>query len=681
MPAMDRIRSCKALPYYMPGPYYLPSSPKPSALAPPFSANGVSIPPFVDSADFEDSHNYCYGYGSCLKPLGESYSEPFSKRLCGFSQGYSGFQSMDPLSSQFARDTSPDWLSLDNLNTKPREIDNPCQSPRVWNQILEFNIRNQGHVEGPEGDGAYFLSKINEAWNNIDECNPAVYPPCWNGAPAAHYPVFGAYEPLHPELIDKIEEFLIASYLEGPKDFHVELATYGGESCEISTKNKVQNEIGSQEKGSTGLVTKFPVSNSVSQECNSYGAVNDGRSGVGKQVIEENQFMSRNQNSLCRCRCVGFNVSECLECSLSQEAANGLSSPPFMAGAPEKAPARAPAPKLDIELLVQAMHNMSELLLDQCSTDEFQLNEQDHSMLENVIGNLRACTLIKDAEQIIPAQKHLFPELGTGNLGGQSPQLQQNSRVKEPHISKAMKSVFSENFREEEKSAWHTMPYGIMVDVEADELCSLINGAPFNQMMEVEKYSSKQGDNALLKGVQSKTQSDFKFSPDQNSAEEVNSSHSAEHTSAMHAAANLPEPCGLELSANPNEPIASENEGKGTQMADDYAVFGTNKEAEQDEGNEEDVSNSGDVRALDMAFEGTDDSLNAEAQDNTDADVEESDFDSSETLDSSADADDEESDLDSEDNEEMQPSYGPRFGVEHVPSDDSSSDWELVMKD
>ncbi|KAI9089713.1 hypothetical protein K1719_029006 [Acacia pycnantha] len=86
---------------------------------------------------------FIFRYASCLKPLGESYSEPFSKRLCGFSQGYSSFQSMDPLSSQLTRDTSPDWLSLDNLNTKPREIDNPCQSPRVWNQILEFNIRCQ----------------------------------------------------------------------------------------------------------------------------------------------------------------------------------------------------------------------------------------------------------------------------------------------------------------------------------------------------------------------------------------------------------------------------------------------------------------------------------------------------------------------------------------------------------
>ncbi|KAK4273824.1 hypothetical protein QN277_017145 [Acacia crassicarpa] len=674
---MDGIRSCKALPYYMPAPYYLPSSPKPSALAPAFSANSVSIPPFVNSADFEDSNYSRYGYGSFLKPFGESYTDPFSKLLCGFSQGYSGFQSMDPLSSQLTRDTSPDWLSLDNLNTKPRKIENPCQSPRLWNQILEFNISNQGHVEGPDGDGAYFLSKINEAWKNIDECNPAVYPPCCNGAPAAHYPVFGAYEPFHPELIDKIEEFLIASYLEGPKDFHVELAKYSEESCEISTKNKAQNEIGSQEKGFTGLATKFPVSNSVSQECNSYGIVNDGRSGGGKQVIEDNQFMSWNQNSLCCCRYVGVNVSGCLECSLSQEAANGLSSPPFMAGAPEKAPARAPAPKLDIQLLVQAIHYMSELLLDQCSTDEIELNEQDCNMLENVIGKLRACTLIKDGEQI-PAQKRLFPELGTVNLGGQSPQLQQNSRVKEPHISKAMKSVFSEYFREEEKSASHAMPYGIMVDVEADELCSLIYGAPFNQMMEVEKYSSKQGENALLKGVQSKTEADFKLSPDQNSAEEVNSSHSAEHTSAMHAAANLPEPCGLELSATPNEPIASENEGKDTQRADDYAVFGINKEAEQDEANEEDVSNSGDYRGSDMAFEGTDDSLNAEVQDNSDADVEEYDFDSTETLESSADADDEESDLDSEDNEEMQPSYGPWFGVEHVSSDDSSSDWEVV---
>ncbi|XP_028790709.1 uncharacterized protein LOC114746645 [Neltuma alba] len=174
---------------------------------------------------------------------------------------------------------------------------------------------------------------IDNFLNAADECNPAV--------------LFKNHDALHPELIDKIEECL-----EGPKDFHVEIAKYGRESCEISNINKMRNEISSQEKGLTGLATKLSVSNSVSQECNSDVVVDDGRSDVGKQV-EEKKFMSQNQNSFCHCKDVGFNVSECLECNSSQEAENVSSSPSFIAAAPEKASAKVPAPKIDIQMLIK----------------------------------------------------------------------------------------------------------------------------------------------------------------------------------------------------------------------------------------------------------------------------------------------------------------------------------------
>ncbi|XP_054789124.1 uncharacterized protein LOC129294688 [Prosopis cineraria] len=753
----DGIWSCKGWPYYS------PSSSKISAFAPPFSADGVSVSS-ADSAEFEeasDSNYSPYGNDSFSKLLRKLDSAPFNKPS---SNGYSGFQFMDPPSSQLPRLSSTVFLSrfppldgpsLNHYITKSREIKHPCQSPSSCNQFFDFN---KGSVKRSDDGGALrcgSFSKRKEASpmpitegpvfsnsgrflhldlepkssNNamLSNCNIPMFKARFRipNPPAANFS-----RALHPELMDKIDECL-ASALEGPKDFNVEIANNVNVSCEISNKNQVENEVGSREKGLGGHVTKFSLSNFASQEFNS-DVGNDGPSYAGNQFIEEKKFMSQNLNSLCRCTDVGFDMSECLKCSSSREAENGTPSPSFIVGEPEKT--SAPAPKIDIQMLVKMMHNMSELLLGHCLTGEFQLNGRDRSILDIVISNLRTCALKN------PEQRRLFPELDSGNPAGESSQLQQNAPVEEPCISKvgpepanaeqgkergsisdsslisgdstemkradnnmtkAMKTILSENFHDEDEPVSRSLLYkNLWLEAEA-ELCSIIYRARFNRMIAVEKYSSKHG----VKGEESITEADYKLSPDQNSANDVNSYDSAELISALDVT-NSTEPADLKLTPGPNEPIASQHEVDGSQNVDsfiqDSTAFGTNKANRpfMNTADQEDLSNSVDYRAREvapiLAFDGTGspktqnhdgagfagngtgfasespslkDGANPETLNGPDADVNQSIL--------------EEFDLDLEDNQEIHPSCYHRSANELVTeySHDSSSDWELVSNE
>ncbi|KAI3732271.1 hypothetical protein L1987_63475 [Smallanthus sonchifolius] len=70
---------------------------------------------------------------------------------------------------------------------------------------------------------------------------------------------------------------------------------------------------------------------------------------------------------------------------------------------------------LDVNMVVKALNNLSELLLRQYSKDESGLKEQDHKALDHVIANLNMCMSRKN-QQVDPAQKCSSPQQITSNV-------------------------------------------------------------------------------------------------------------------------------------------------------------------------------------------------------------------------------------------------------------------------
>uniref|UniRef100_A0A2N9FJI1 Uncharacterized protein n=1 Tax=Fagus sylvatica TaxID=28930 RepID=A0A2N9FJI1_FAGSY len=69
-------------------------------------------------------------------------------------------------------------------------------------------------------------------------------------------------------------------------------------------------------------------------------------------------------------------------------------------------------PKIDVPMLVNTIHNLSDLLLFHSSNGSFELKEGDREALKDVILNLHRC-LSKYSEQKIPTPESLFPQQGT----------------------------------------------------------------------------------------------------------------------------------------------------------------------------------------------------------------------------------------------------------------------------
>ena len=94
---------------------------------------------------------------------------------------------------------------------------------------------------------------------------------------------------------------------------------------------------------------------------------------------------------------------------------DALSSPASVEDASAKLPKLLKAdstPKIDVPMLVNTIHNLSDLLLFHSSNGSFELKEGDREALKDVILNLHQC-LSKDSEQKFPTPESLFPQQGT----------------------------------------------------------------------------------------------------------------------------------------------------------------------------------------------------------------------------------------------------------------------------
>ncbi|XP_054797414.1 uncharacterized protein LOC129302500 [Prosopis cineraria] len=506
-----------------------------------------------------------------------------------------------------------------------------------------------------------------KSFDSVDKCNPAEDSPCWKGAPATHFHSFDGSEALYPGHVKFNNEENFSLNFQGPQNFRLDASNMTEISCENSKNNQTDKETDYLEKGLAGSSRKFSLTNFSSEENNLGGAASagcfeskpiydyglqylDDNSEIAENYVpstkstydsesrfsnNEQQIMEEKMSQKCNTLSgvyadAEINGNEYLKYHASHAAELSPSSRVVAPTALKESAAKASTPKINIQILVDTVHNLSELLLFHCLNDTCELKENDRSVLNNVISNLNTC-VSKNAGQMFPVRECVFPHLNPAKHVRESHELEQSARferpcstkvdpdvskvdhenlpvqetkdhhfvssklgkfsdsfptkgeadmMKEDNMIKALKRILIENIHDEEGADSQTLLYrNLWLEAEAT-ICSMNYRARYNQMkIEMEKCSEQRDVKE-----QSKLD-DPNLSAAQSSAAKRNSvpyaNYSAENLPTSNAA-NLNELSGLKFSPDLNKPCTLTPDDNGGQNLDsfiqDSAVSGTSKE-------------------------------------------------------------------------------------------------------
>ncbi|KAI4338055.1 hypothetical protein L6164_016409 [Bauhinia variegata] len=477
-------------------------------------------------------------------------------------------------------------IVADQLEDKSVPVDSFMQGFPLWSletlygssPKLSFDLNDDGGVADGE---EYFILKGGAprfqnphvsltGLNSVtkDCSNPAIDSPCYKGAPAE------ASQDIRKllELLNCSNRVIYSSCCKEASEARTE-EYFGSESntgnyVKMSSENAKDNQIQNEDPSTDG--------NFGSEECNS----DDGS--------EE------------------CNLDDAVDAAYSPSENSEVSTP-----------------NMNVHMLIDTMHNLSELLLFHAC----ELKVRDHIVLKNVITNLNTC-IFKNDEQVIPVQECSFPQPHTTKCTRESPEVQQNASSKRPQSSKAgpecadvetespfveevnrhfmfskhlkladlfpvkndeemmkednmikaLKRILCENMDGEEGAESQTLLYkNLWLEAEA-ALCFTNYKARYDQMkIEMDKYSYKQRDNAF--GIEEPSKPEV-LPTKQNSATEVNT-----QDWPVLDAANAKELSGFKFSPDLNKPNTLEPDEKGSQKPDsfiqDSLVSGPNKRTKE----------------------------------------------------------------------------------------------------
>ncbi|CAL0305374.1 unnamed protein product [Lupinus luteus] len=531
------------------------------------------------------------------------------------------------------------------------------------------------------------VNSVEKSFDGGDQCNPAVDSPCWKGAPAAQFSPREASVALGPEYVHKNAD-CFGSFIQEPQNFSL----VNNNNMKYSCGNS--NSYHHLEMGIVGSPMECSETKEASEYCNSDDAVSAGSfqsessCSCGLQYLDDNTETEENSVASTTPTYVGdsdsshtfggsdagSNVNESVEQSASYPAEHALLNHSVAIDAPktggadakcdvnkcmatlytphddhfkrpltvdalntlEESAGKISTKKLSVQVLVDTMHNLSELLLFHCLNDACELKERDHNILKNVINNLNTCAL-ENAKQFTSAQEclPLNPETFMGAV--ESCHLQQSSsfektevvldsskaglenllvqeannlhfRSEKPHwklldslssmnnaemtkedkTTKALKKILSENVHDDEEADSETVLYkSLWLDAEA-ALCFVSYKARYNQMkMEMENHSHKQKDME----EQSNPEVIPSLSENQSSVTKAyinpNLESFLQDVVALDATFVNHHATGLQFSADMNKSNVLASEGEDTEDLDSSehssAVSCTDEEVEDDE--------------------------------------------------------------------------------------------------
>ncbi|KAJ4835645.1 hypothetical protein Tsubulata_015321 [Turnera subulata] len=417
------------------------------------------------------------------------------------------------------------------------------------------------------GCGSEAFIPIENSSESLDHYNPSVDSPCWKGAPFTHWSTYQASEVVTPQNTRKIGAFNGMND-RGPQSFSLAFK----DGVELSPEKESENSLphydrsldyslgSSFEKHSFGrnMLYKEGLNDDVKfgqhlmkprHDIHEPGKENmlshksiptcdfkhlhseqrsldEGKRTSGKTFAPRDYVADDKKN-------INDEADGCSSHVPFHAIEHVLCSPPSAEDALFKITnSDVSMPKRYSQMLVNTMHNLSELLRFHCSNDACELKEEDCEVLKNVINNLTTC-IERKVEKMGPTQESLYPQ--SINSLGRLPELRKDNKtrvlrvdaakcqdqlecqqvqeagnmthknekfskfaimgdaadlVKEDKMTQAIKKVLAENFQDVEETQPQMLLYkNLWLEAEAS-LCLLNSTARFNRMkMEIENYN------------------------------------------------------------------------------------------------------------------------------------------------------------------------------------------------
>ncbi|KAA8533520.1 hypothetical protein F0562_031046 [Nyssa sinensis] len=413
----------------------------------------------VNSKEF-DGHN-----STKIKVLDLPQSSEFKERLWDTSQLCFHLGTNDPIFVASFSDKKEELTS----NLVGKDAVAHTFKSRSGFEFPDINV--------PDGfalavDGAKTVSSVENPTESLDHHNPAVDSPCWKGAPTSHFSPFEVSKVGTPQDLMNTFEASNSLNIQGtqilPLDTDDTVKISFQKPCEDSVHH--ENECGGNGSSvspnrslSANCAAKQHRSDAVNagldcpnlSTCNGvqfstdvdyprkeYNLPNDSKPSPTKQLnLEEGDFTSKIMFKLeagvadiemdtidaSEDGCVPFNAMEYVSCFPSGEDGSK----------PTKLHGRVSTPKINVQMLVNAMHNLSELLLFHCSNDATVLNEQDRVALEHAINNLNVCISQKTAH-MTPTLKSVLPQQGISLKFGELPDFHEGDGAGRPKVTRAV---------------------------------------------------------------------------------------------------------------------------------------------------------------------------------------------------------------------------------------------------
>ncbi|XP_049394261.1 uncharacterized protein LOC125858509 [Solanum stenotomum] len=329
--------------------------------------------------------------------------------------------------------TPPDFDKIKNIFFASSSVNNLCSTRPCSSNSIEIAVKERSGSQAPcaSAPPVTFAEKCSDA---LDLHNPNVDSPCWKGAPAFRISLGDSVEAPSPCLFtSKVEfaDFSQSNPLFPPAEYSGKTSlkklgeenlhnhnVYAGNGLSVpsvgtGTNNYTTEELRTidvtkdtfvpMDLSSNGGIPNF--SEDLNKPSKGYSlpqySENDCQLQYswGKHLsVDGHQYGPKKHNLPEGYMHTGLNLNDTLEGGVValDAAENVLRSPASQEDAKQAQPYQmGSSPKLDVQTLVHAIHNLSELLKSQCLANACLLEGQDYDTLKSAITNLGACTAKK----------------------------------------------------------------------------------------------------------------------------------------------------------------------------------------------------------------------------------------------------------------------------------------------
>lgn len=352
-----------------------------------------------------------------------------------------------------------DPIHVEAFSGKNEELSKNKDVPKdTLDQVFKPNCVHQISKTSSDGFNLAldFIEAINPVENfnpvenyseSLDHFNPAVDSPCWKGAPVTCFSPFAASKAVSSQYMKQLEscnssgfqehevfpfncDDVVKQSSENPNGETV----YVGKGLQPGLKRPSDASSLFRESRSNDSSKAGSFNSKSNSGCEVQLSDNNGEPGkhhalhsksIGESQLKPSLAMQQNfeaskmisEKKHLSEMCVADTGS-----NISAPSRYGSSNLPFhatekglsLASSVEDASAKlnklheaGSTPRIDVQMLVNIMRNLSDLLLFHSSNDSLELKEVDREALKNVILNIHRC-ISKEEEQMIATQASLF---------------------------------------------------------------------------------------------------------------------------------------------------------------------------------------------------------------------------------------------------------------------------------